>query len=235
MVVILRINPKLFTAADETTPVEVQEFDNRKIEIFNLNDFEVAKEEFIGKGKFAVWSSVDGTNYRVFIEEGYYKELKDLYGAGVNKIWVDFWDTCEKISRRASYRIILPTTAAAILACFLTTLLPSSVSMYIAIAIIVVAFGVMMFANKLTKKKIYEANVDSVDKIKAELGEKNFNKLLDAQKEYMDSYYDALYPEDQVEDDLIEDEDASVKELETVEEVVDETPEEANEESKEVK
>ena len=195
--VILRINPKLFDVAAEATPLDVQEFDSRKIELYNMNEFEGVKEEFINKGKFAVWSSVDGTNYRVFIEEGYYQELKQLYTAPVNKIWVDFWDTCENISRKTSFRVILPTTIIGIGGCIATSFIPDrNISMYIMIAIVVLVFGVMLFFNRLTKKKIYEANVQSVDHIKKEIGSKQFDVLLDRQKEYMDSYYDALYPED---------------------------------------
>ena len=91
----MKINPKLFNVAAEADPVDVQEFDERKVEIYMMDNYPKIKEEFINKGKFAVWSSIDGVNYRIFIEEGYYNELKELYSQPINKIWVDFWDTCE--------------------------------------------------------------------------------------------------------------------------------------------
>lgn len=201
----LRINPKVYGIAENATPLEVQEFDGRKIEIFNMNDYTAVKDEFINKGKFAVWSSIDGVNYRVFIEEGYYSELKALYSEPVNKIWVDFWDTCEKISRKTTLRVVLPITAVAIAGCFLSALIPGNAATYVMIGIVVVAFVAMMFFNRLTKKKIYEANVSSVEAIKQHVGgEAGFNKLLDTQKNYMDSYYAALYPEEEEEDQMEE-------------------------------
>ena len=78
MVIKLRINPKAYDIALDSTPIEVQEFDSRIIKVFYLNEFDALMEEFINKGKFAVWSSVDGVNYHLYVEEGYYNELKEL-------------------------------------------------------------------------------------------------------------------------------------------------------------
>ena len=201
----MRVNPKLFNVADNSTPIDVQEFDGRKIEIYSMNEFNAVKEEFINKGKFAAWASTDGVNYRVFIEDGYYKELKALYSQPINKIWVDFWDTCESISRKMTYRVIIPVTGVALVLCILFgTLIKSEASNWLMIGVVVVAFVAMLFCNRLTKKKIYDANVSSVDMIKKHLGEKNFDSLLDKQKEYMDAYYDALYPEEEEEEEALE-------------------------------
>ncbi len=233
----MRINPKLFALASEEQPIDVQEFDERKVEIFNMNHFPNVKEEFINKGKFAVWSSEDGRNYRVFIEEGYYNELKELYTQPINKIWVDFWDTCESVSKKTSYRVILPVTVVAVAACFGFSFLPQG-SLYAMIAVVVVAFVVMMFCNRLTKKKIYDANVASVELIKKSLGgTKNFDELIDKQKEYMDRYYEALYPEDaeEQETEVLEEpvaEEMPKKDLEVLEEQQPQTPEVKNEEVK---
>lgn len=207
----MRINPKLFTIADSADAIEVQEFDGRKVEIFHMDDYPKVKDEFINKGKFAVWSSVDGFNYRVFIEKGYHQELSALYTKAVNKIWVDFWDVCEGISRKTSYRIILPVTIVAIAGCIGLSFIPNQqVGFFAMLGIVVVAFVVMLFFNRLTKKKIYDANVQSVEEIKKCVGgSKNFDALIDAQKEYMDAYYDALYPSDE------EEEEEAVSEEET--------------------
>ncbi len=199
----MRINPKLFTVTDGTDAIDVQEFDGRKIEIFRMDDYPAVKEEFINKGKFAVWSSVDGVNYRVFIESGYYETLSELYKPSVNKIWVDFWDICERVSKKMSYRVILPVTLVALGACIGFSFLPSG-SFYAMLAVIVVAFVAMLFANRLTKKQIYDANANSVEEIKKSVGGTDkFDELIKKQKEYMDSYYDALYPEE--EEDALED------------------------------
>ncbi len=199
----MRINPKLFTIAETTDAIEVQEFDGRKIEIFHMDDYPKVKEEFINKGKFAVWSSVDGVNYRVFIEKGYHQELSALYTKAVNKIWVDFWDTCEVVSRKTSYRIILPVTIVAVAACIGLSFIPNQQASFFAmLGIVVVAFVVMLFFNRLTKKRIYDANVKSVEEIKKCVGgSKNFDALIEAQKNYMDAYYDALYPSNEEEEE----------------------------------
>lgn len=196
----LRINPKAFALANDSTPVEVQEFDGRKIEIFNLNEFEGLKDEFVMKGKFAVWSSEDGVNYRLYIEEGYHNKLKELYSQPVNKIWVDFWDVCEKITSNMSKRVIVPLTVVSVLICLSTMFIKNQeVSTYIMLAVIVISLVGMIFINRLSKKKIYDENARSVDLIKKHLGSKKFEKLLDDQKDYMDAYFDALYPEDEEE------------------------------------
>lgn len=196
----MRINPKLFTIANEVEPVDVQEFDGRKIEVFMMEPYPQVKEEFINKGKFAVWSSIDGVNYRLFIEDGYYNELKPLYSQAVNKIWVDFWDTCETLSRKMSRFVILPVTVVAIGGCIGFSFLEHG-SLYAMIAVVVVAFVIMLFCNRLTRKKIYDANVASVELIKKVLGgTKQFDEMLERQKNYMDSYYDSLYPEEETEE-----------------------------------
>lgn len=229
----MRINPKLFSIAAEVTPVDVQEFDGRKVEIYEMDEFPKVKEEFINKGKFAVWSSEDGVNYRVFIEKGYYQELKLLYRQDINKIWVDFWDTCEGISKRASRRIILPTTIVALIALIGSSFIPgdNNASLWVMIAVVAVAFFVMIFCNKLSRKKIYDANVNSVEQIKKSLGAKTFDELLEKQKEYMDKYYDALYPEEEeLEDEEVieapKEEESPVENNPTEEAVIDVKPEE---------
>lgn len=207
----MRINPKLFIVGNETEPIDVQEFDGRKIEVFMMDPFPQVKEEFINKGKFAVWSSEDGVNYRVFIESGYYNELKPLYSPEINKIWVDFWDTCEQVSKKMTRYCILPITVGAVGGCIGFSFLPK-VGMYAMIAVVVVAFVAMMFCNRLTRKKIYDANVTSVEMIKKALGgTKEFDELIERQKNYMDAYYDSLYPEEEEDEEESVEEDAPEK------------------------
>lgn len=224
----MRINPKLFLIGNESEPVDVQEFDGRKIEVFMMDPYPQVKEEFINKGKFAVWSSQDGVNYRLFIENGYYEELKELYSANINKIWVDFWDSCEKISRKMQRCVILPVTLVAVGACIGFSFLPKTVSLYAMIAVVVVAFVVMMFCNRLTRKKIYDVNTASVELIKKSLGgTKEFDALIEKQKTYMDTYYDNLYPDEESDEEMDVNENSleASEPLEEVE-VVEESPKE---------
>ncbi|MDE6946432.1 MAG: hypothetical protein K2P14_04530 [Anaeroplasmataceae bacterium] len=215
----MKINPKLFNVAAEADPVDVQEFDERKVEIYMMDNYPKIKEEFINKGKFAVWSSIDGVNYRIFIEEGYYNELKELYSQPINKIWVDFWDTCEGLSNKMSRRVVMPMTLITIAGVIGFSFLPAG-SIYATLAIIVVFFGAILFCNRLTRKKIYDANVASVDLIKKSLGgTKKFDELIEKQKTYMDNYYDALYPEEEMEEETSEVEEVKEIEMATPQEV----------------
>ena len=91
--------------------------------------------------------------------------------------------------------VILPVTVAAVGCCIGFSFLPKNISLFAMIAVVVVAFGVMMFCNRLTRKKIYDVNTASVELIKKTLGgTKEFDELIEKQKNYMDAYYDSLYP-----------------------------------------
>ena len=216
----MKVNVKLYNLVEGQQPLDVQEIDGRMVEIYNMDEFENVKQEFIKQGRFAVWSSVDGSNYRIFIEPGYYNEFKELYSLPINKIWVDFWDACEKLSRTATFKIIIPVTAVALAGCVGLSFWKSDISSYISIALVIVAFLVMMFSNGRAKRKIQDENVKSVDLIKKEIGEKRFEELIEARKDYTDKYYAALYPQDEVVEDNVEealDEPAAEEVAEAVE------------------
>ena len=224
----MRINPKIFTLADGATPIEVQEFDNRKVELFYLDDYEEVKNEFIAKSQFAVWSSIDGVNYRLFLEKGYYEAVKELYQQPINKIWVDFWDTTEGITKKTSHRILIPMMVVCCGLCIASFFFKQDWVSYFIIGVLVLAFIGMIFVNSYTRKKVMQANVESRNKISELLGQNKFDQILKNQKEYIDDYYDKLYPNDE------ESEEESTEEVEVIEEQKTEQPvEESAEEVKE--
>lgn len=194
----MKVNVKLYNMVENQQPLDVQKIDHRSVEIYSLDDFESIKKEFINQGRFAVWSSVDGVNYRIFIEPGYYNEFKELYSLNVNKIWVNFWDACEKLSRTATFKIIIPVTGVALLGCLALSFWQNDLSTYFSIGLVIISFLVMMFSNSRAKSKIQQENIKSVELIKKELGEKRFEELLEARNDYTDKYYQALQPEDEV-------------------------------------
>ena len=210
----MRINPKIFTLADGATPIEVQEFDNRKVELFYLDDYEEVKNEFIAKSQFAVWSSIDGVNYRLFLEKGYYEAVKELYQQPINKIWVDFWDTTEGITKKTSHRILIPMMVVCCGLCIASFFFKQDWVSYFIIGVLVLAFIGMIFVNSYTRKKVMQANVESRNKISELLGQNKFDQILKNQKEYIDDYYDKLYPNDEEES---EDEETT-EEVEVIEE-----------------
>jgi hypothetical protein len=197
----MRINPKMFFIPGDNQPFEVQEFDGRKIELFYMNDYEAIMTDQINKGKFTVWSSNDGFNYRLFLEKGCYETVKELYTAEINKIWVDFWDKTEKISKRLTTFGMLPIGLISIMFCLFSGLL-GEIGSYISIGVLIVAFIAMITVNRTIKSKVLVANKESRDLIVKTIGEKKFEKLLDAQREYMEAYYQALYPEDEVTEEV---------------------------------
>ena len=217
----MKINHKLFAVADGVEPIEVQEFDERKIEIYSMDQFEGIKEEFVmKKGQFAVWSSVDGFNYRLFLEDGYHKKLKDLYCQKVNQTWVNFYDTTDSISKKFSNYFVYPLMGVAVLACvlsiFLNQYMPSWTS-WVIIGVLAVMFVAMIFVNMKIKKVVLKENTKARQEIIDYLGEAKFDALIEAQKSYMDEYFENLYPK-------AEDEETEASE-ETKEVAVESTPE----------
>ena len=218
----MRVNPKLYPVADEVTPFETQQWENRKVEIYMMDSFEGIKEEFVNrKGQFAVWSSMDGENYRLFLEDGYYEEVKELYSEPVNRIWLEFYDTTDSISRKFSNYFIYPLMGVAIVACVLSVVLsgimPSFVS-WIIIGVLAAMFVAMIFVNMKVKKVVLNENTKARQKIIDHFGGNRFDELIEMQKSYMDDYFRKLNPED----NEVEAENEATEEIEAVEEAKEE-------------
>ena len=206
----MKINGQVY-AALEGTPYEVQQCGDHKIEIYVLDDYEDLFAEFVYKGKFAVWSSVDGVNYKLAVEKGYLAELKELYSDKVNNVWVTFWDDCDKVSKKFSRLMwLILGVFLAIFAVFAWVLKDKNqdVSMWGSIGTAAVAFFLIIFLKKITTAKIEEANAKSLNTLKEHFGEEKFNKLLEQKREYIDAYFEKMRQENDEADRLFEEEEA---------------------------
>lgn len=187
----MRLNPKVFELANGIEPQERQEFDGRVVEIYYMNDFDEVYQANCPKGKFALWTSNDGFNYRLFIEKGYYEQLSELYSDKVNKIWLDFWDKCDETTKKYNFKVMLPLALGCLIAYLLiSTLWDSSAAIYVEFGILAL-FIVGLFAlNKVTKNKLAIYNQESVNEIKKVTGSKHFDELMTMQKTYIDEYFE---------------------------------------------
>lgn len=224
----MKLNERVFEVLSGE-PVEVQNLDGHEVKIYILDDYPDVLNEFVNKGKFAVWSCVDGTNYKLAIEKGYYDELRELYSDKVNDTWLKFWDECEKISSTFSKKIVLPATAVIIVIFVvlmaLSNKMPGKLGTYLTLGLAIVYVLVILILRKLTTNKINIANQNALAVIKKNLGEAHFNDLLERQRNYIDSYYDTLSAKEEAEASANEE---NVNELKETEETTEAEVEESN-------
>lgn len=224
----MKLNERVFEVLNGE-PVEVQNLDGHEVRIYILDDYPDVLNEFVNKGKFAVWSCVDGTNYKLAIEKGYYDELRELYSDKVNDTWLKFWDECEKISSTFSKKIVLPATAVIIVIFVvlmaLSNKMPGKLGTYLTLGLAIVYVLVILILRKLTTNKINIANQNALAVIKKNLGEAHFNDLLERQRNYIDAYYDTLSAKEEAEASANEE---NVNELKETEETTEAEKEESN-------
>lgn len=224
----MKLNERVFEVLNGE-PVEVQNLDGHEVKIYILDDYPDVLNEFVNKGKFAVWSCVDGTNYKLAIEKGYYDELRELYSDKVNDTWLKFWDECEKISSTFSKKIVLPATAVIIVIFVvlmaLSNKMPGKLGTYLTLGLAIFYVLVILILRKLTTNKINIANQNALAVIKKNLGEAHFNDLLERQRNYIDAYYDTLSAKEEAEASANEE---NVNELKETEETTEAEVEELN-------
>lgn len=224
----MKLNERVFEVLNGE-PVEVQNLDGHDVKIYILDDYPDVLNEFVNKGKFAVWSCVDGTNYKLAIEKGYYDELRELYSDKVNDTWLKFWDECEKISSTFSKKIVLPATAVIIVIFVvlmaLSNKMPGKLGTYLTLGLAIFYVLVILILRKLTTNKINIANQNALAVIKKNLGEAHFNDLLERQRNYIDAYYDTLSAKEEAEASANEE---NVNELKETEETTEAEKEESN-------
>lgn len=224
----MKLNERVFEVLNGE-PVEVQNLDGHEVKIYILDDYPDVLNEFVNKGKFAVWSCVDGTNYKLAIEKGYYDELRELYSDKVNDTWLKFWDECEKISSTFSKKIVLPATAVIIVIFVvlmaLSNKMPGKLGTYLTLGLAIFYVLVILILRKLTTNKINIANQNALAVIKKNLGEAHFNDLLERQRNYIDAYYDTLSAKEEAEALANEE---NVNELKETEETTEAEKEESN-------
>lgn len=224
----MKLNERVFEVLNGE-PVEVQNLDGHEVKIYILDDYPDVLNEFVNKGKFAVWSCVDGTKYKLAIEKGYYDELRELYSDKVNDTWLKFWDECEKISSTFSKKIVLPATAVIIVIFVvlmaLSNKMPGKLGTYLTLGLAIFYVLVILILRKLTTNKINIANQNALAVIKKNLGEAHFNDLLERQRNYIDAYYDTLSAKEEAEASANEE---NVNELKETEETTEAEKEESN-------
>lgn len=179
-----------------STPVEVQQVGEHSVEVYYMNEYKDVLEEFTKQGKFAVWSSKDGKNYRLAVEKEYYEKLNELYTIPVNKEWLGFWDRCEKMQKNFSRKIVLPVTIVVIIIFIIIANIPNienGVQLGLTIGIPLVYLVCMMFVRRRIINNIGKEQQQALANIKQYFGEAKFDKLLKDQRTYIDEYYDEHY------------------------------------------
>ena len=210
----MRLNPKAYKLADGYTPIETQEFDGRIVEIYNMDDFDMLYNQNVPKGKFVLWTSENGKDYRLFIEKGFHNEVKELYTAQINKIWLDFWDQCDDVSKKFNFRILLPLCLVCIVLYIIISLINAiaSFAIYLQIGILAIFIIGMIVLNRLTKNKIADLNKSSVALIKESLTEEGFENVLECQRTYIDDFFEAKQKE--IDEELAKEDNAEKDENE---------------------
>jgi len=217
----MKINKKLYDYV-VSQPFDVQNLENGgTIELHKLNESEAIYAEYQPQGKLSVWTSKDGKNYRLLIEEGLYQVIRELHVKRCNQAWVNFWDNVEKGRKKIMLTLFLPIVIVvlgiAVAFMFLSQGWNQTTQLLVMGAILVVFIAGNVIVNKKIDNLINGENKKAVDAIKGIVGHERFDEIMDNQR----AYYDKLYavPDDtQVENKEEVKEEAEENKIEEVKE-----------------
>ena len=219
----------------QSEPFDVQELKNGgKIELHSLNDNEDLYNEFAPKAKFALWTSQDGVNYRLLLEDGYYQVMHEIYQKRINQRWLEFWDNYDKGRKKVYLTLNLPALIIAVIAAILLMVFnkqlaaseSGSTIQWIIMGVVIVGFFAVTFiANKKLDNLVTVENNAALEDIKNIVGHKHFDELMDEQQKY----YDKFFGLDQQEENKEEEVESLEAKEEDKNEIKDEYQEDNNE------
>ena len=225
----MKYNEKQFIQST-TEAFETQEMSNgAKIELHYMND-EPFYMDNINKSRFSAWSSVDGKNYKLFVEKGLYDITKDLYSKEVNEIWMDFWQRIDTMRKRYIFFIMLPMLAVFLTGFILLSIfLPNQV--WVLLVALLVVLIASLFASSMLSRKMQVENINAATKVRDYVGVDKFKGIVDEQEKYIEKFYEDLQKKYEEEDRLAEEAenldqieaDANDEKDEEVETIVEDT------------
>jgi hypothetical protein len=183
----MKLNYKIFKALNN--PTDVQDTGGKIVEIYSMNQTNYLAK-YAGKGQFAVWSS-DSKTYKLLIEDGYYKTMKDLYSKRINQIWINFYEKADKIRYGLMFKMVFPMIGISMLIAILFSLVEALMPYQNAglIGILAVVLVTNMIQTSMMRKRIEFARSEAIAEIKRIVGEERFNQLLQDQAAYFDTYF----------------------------------------------
>ncbi len=183
----MKLNPKVYKTLNQEPFLE-QEIEGIKVAFYDMNETKYLTQ-YAGRGKFALWTSNGGNDYKVLIEKSYYEALQPFYDYDVNKIWIEFLTNAGNITKKMSRLFLIPSLIFYVLVSTLALLFLEDQIVPIFLGVIVVIFGINIFQTRATSNKVREANIKAQDQIREALGETTFDQLVDAQEEHYKNYF----------------------------------------------
>ena len=195
----MKINHKIYDSIT-TEPFEVQTLaDGVTVEFHSLNQNEYLFNQYAPQAKFAIWSSKEGTNYRLLLEDTYYPRMRELYGKRVNQCMIDFWNKVEKQRSKIMKRVFIPVSIIVFLGFIASIILLGGFpdAQMIAMAVLLLAFIVVnVFVNRKIDSAVNKFNSEAVEKIKNIVGHKHFDELVDIQQAHYDEFFGITHEEE---------------------------------------
>jgi len=182
----MKLNPRVFKKIT-TQPFETQQLGSRTVEFHSMND-SLFFETYGKRGRFAVWTA-DQNTYKVLIETSYYDAMKDFYQENINTIWIDFLERVTQKNKRINLMFIIPLMVTYLLAAIISSLYFPNDVFTVLLGILVVVFISNMFQNRLIRKSVQDENVATQNLIRETMGEKKFNKLVEAQERHYRTFF----------------------------------------------
>lgn len=183
----MKLNPRVFKNLN-TEPFLEQDIDGQKVSFYDMNETQYLTQ-YAGRGKFAIWTSNGGDEYKVLIEKSYYEALEPFYSYDVNKIWLNFLTSASQITRKMSMWFLIPTMVIYLAVAAVATIYFPDQIIAVLLGLIVVIFGSNIIQTRLTSNRVKEANINAQNQIRETLGNEVFDGLVQAQEDHYKAYF----------------------------------------------